>query len=313
MAFEKIDKNSWKRKEYFEHYFTAVPCTYSMTIKVDITQIKKKGMKLYPTMLYYIATIVNRHSEFRTAINHEGVLGIYDEMIPCYTVFHEDTETFSDIWTTYMPDFDAFLMAYESDMRQYKSNHEMIGKPKQSSKKPFKFDSKLNLKVEYTTIDADYETEHKEEFEKLTESVMETVSEYGCKDTGVSEYRDKIEEYKNAKILFGIKTPAGKESAGLSMGYVSEWHQYYVLEVEGKIEFADFAIFSSSSNNVENEKVNVLDKNRRWFLIDRVDRTKLATGNELLHKADTKTQGNPQQQKQVVVYKQKEYNEENLG
>ena len=129
MAFEKIDKNSWKRKEYFEHYITDVPCTYSMTIKVDITQIKKKGMKLYPAMLYYIATIVNRHSEFRTAINHEGVLGIYDEMIPCYTVFHEDTETFSDIWTTYMPDFDAFLMAYESDMRQYKSNHEKIGKP----------------------------------------------------------------------------------------------------------------------------------------------------------------------------------------
>ena len=177
-----------------------------------------------------------------------------------------------------------------------------------------KIDSKLNqVKVEYTTLDADYETEHKAEFEKLTESVMETVSEYGCKDTGVSEYRDKIEEYKNAKILFGIKTPAGKESAGLAMGYVSEWHQYYVLEVEGKIEFADFAIFSSSSNNVENEKVNVLDKNRRWFLIDRVDRTELATGNELLYNTDTKSQENPQRQKQVVLYKQKEYIEENLG
>lgn len=185
---------------------------------------------------------------------------------------------------------------------------------KQSSKKPFRFDSKLNqVKVEYTTIDADYETEHKAEFEKLTESVMETVSEYGCKDTGVSEYRDKIEEYKNAKILFGIKTPAGKESAWLAMGYVSEWHQYYVLEVEGKIEFADFAIFSSSSNNVENEKVNVLDKNRRWFLIDRVDRTELATGNELLYKSDTKSQENSRQQKQVVPYKQKEYIKENLG
>ena len=129
MAFEKIDKNSWKRKEYFEHYFTDVPCTYSMTIKLDITQIKKKRMKLYPAMLYYLATIVNRHSEFRTAINQAGELGIYDEMIPCYTIFHEDTETFSDIWTTYIPDFEAFLMAYESDMRQYKNNHEMIGKP----------------------------------------------------------------------------------------------------------------------------------------------------------------------------------------
>ena len=46
MAFEKIDKNSWKRKEYFEHYFTDVPCTYSMTIKLDITQIKKNGTKI---------------------------------------------------------------------------------------------------------------------------------------------------------------------------------------------------------------------------------------------------------------------------
>ncbi|WP_374111459.1 CatA-like O-acetyltransferase, partial [uncultured Phascolarctobacterium sp.] len=27
MVFEKIDRNSWKRNEYFEHYFTNIPCT----------------------------------------------------------------------------------------------------------------------------------------------------------------------------------------------------------------------------------------------------------------------------------------------
>ena len=48
-----------------------------MTVNLDITQIKKKRMKLYPAMLYYLATIVNRHSEFRTAINQVGELGIY--------------------------------------------------------------------------------------------------------------------------------------------------------------------------------------------------------------------------------------------
>ena len=42
MVFEKIDKNSWNRKEYFDHYFASVPCTYSMTVKVDITQIIKR-------------------------------------------------------------------------------------------------------------------------------------------------------------------------------------------------------------------------------------------------------------------------------
>lgn len=129
MRFEKIDRNSWERKEYFEHYFMNVPCTYSMTVKVDITNIKKKQMKFYPAMLYYITTIVNRHSEFRTAINQAGNLGIYDEMIPCYTIFHKDTETFSNLWTTYMPDFEAFLAAFESDMQQYGNEHGIVGKP----------------------------------------------------------------------------------------------------------------------------------------------------------------------------------------
>ena len=55
MQFEKIDRSCWTRNEYFEHYFTNVPCTYSMTVKMNITPIKKKGIKLYPAMLYYIA------------------------------------------------------------------------------------------------------------------------------------------------------------------------------------------------------------------------------------------------------------------
>ena len=228
---------------------------------------------------------------------HENV-----DTTTCLSVINDQNET----WKNFVSDTNNNTV---SKLKEF-----LLTKPASSSKKLFKIDSKLNqVKVEYTTIDADYETEHKAEFEKLTESVIETVSEYGCKDTAVSNYRDKIEEYKSAKILFGIKTPAGKESAGLSMGYVSEWHQYYVLEVDGNSEFADFAIFSSSSNNVENEKFNVVDKNRRWYLIDRVDRTELASGNEVLHNADTKPQGAFQQQKQVVWCKREEEIGENLG
>lgn len=39
LEFQKIDKENWARKNYFEHYFKDVPCTYSMTFKLDITQI----------------------------------------------------------------------------------------------------------------------------------------------------------------------------------------------------------------------------------------------------------------------------------
>jgi chloramphenicol O-acetyltransferase type A len=128
MTFDIIDVDKWNRKEYYNHYFSKVPCTYSITAKIDITKIKEKKQKLYPAMLYYIATIVNRHSEFRTAINEKGKLGVYSEMIPCYTVFHKDTETFSNIWTEYIPNYDDFSAAYELDLLKYGKNKKMIGK-----------------------------------------------------------------------------------------------------------------------------------------------------------------------------------------
>ena len=47
MQFTKIDINNWTRKEYFDHYFDNTPCTYSMTVKLDISKLKKDGKKLY--------------------------------------------------------------------------------------------------------------------------------------------------------------------------------------------------------------------------------------------------------------------------
>lgn len=129
MEFQKIDRNTWERKEYFEHYFSNVPCTYSMTVKLDITLIREKHIKLYPAMLYCLATVVNRHSEFRVAFNENKELGVYSEMIPCYTVFHKDTETFSDIWTEYTPDLKEFCAAYENDISQYGDQKGITAKP----------------------------------------------------------------------------------------------------------------------------------------------------------------------------------------
>lgn len=129
MIFSKINKSGWNRKEYFDHYYSEVPCTYSMTTKLDITAIIKKNYRLYPTMLYYLGTIVNRHPEFRTGFNKDGELGIYSELIPSYTVFHKDTETFSELWTQYSENYEEFCAAYEDDMEKYGENKGLVGKP----------------------------------------------------------------------------------------------------------------------------------------------------------------------------------------
>lgn len=129
MIFKRIDKERWARREYFEHYLSNIPCTYSITVKLDITQIKKDQRRLYPTMLHRISTVVNRHAEFRTAFNEAGDLGVYSEMHPCYTIFHKDTETFSSIWTEYKPNLDDFCKAYEEDILRYGDRLGLEGKP----------------------------------------------------------------------------------------------------------------------------------------------------------------------------------------
>ena len=118
MGWTKIDRRAWKREEFFRHYHEDAPCFYSMTVSLDVTRLRAAGLRLYPAMLHALSTIVNRHEEFRTAIVG-GAVGVYDVLFPCYTVFHPETETFSNLWTAYRPDYAGFLAAYEEDLRLY--------------------------------------------------------------------------------------------------------------------------------------------------------------------------------------------------
>lgn len=38
-------------------------------------------------------------------------------MLPCYTIFHKDTETFLNIWTVYCKDYEEFCKMYENDLQ----------------------------------------------------------------------------------------------------------------------------------------------------------------------------------------------------
>lgn len=129
MEFRLIDRQNWKREEYFVHYYETIPCTYSMTTKLDITPLITRKVKLYPALLYSVSTIVNRHEEFRTAIDDKGRIGIISEMTPCYTFFHKDTETFSTLWTEYSSDYAKFCKMYEKDILQHSQNKGLIAKP----------------------------------------------------------------------------------------------------------------------------------------------------------------------------------------
>lgn len=79
IKFNRIDLEKWNRREYFNHYTNEVPCTYSLTVNIDITSlratIKEMNKKIYPAQIYMIANAVNQHKEFRMATNPQGELG----------------------------------------------------------------------------------------------------------------------------------------------------------------------------------------------------------------------------------------------
>lgn len=129
MTFTPLDMKDWPRREHYIHYMQRVPCTYSMTVQLDITAIRDQGLKLYPAMLYCIAREVNRRYEFRMRLDAGGVPGYFDVCHPCYTVFHRDTETFSNIWTEYAPDYAGFEAAYSADLKQYGDCRAFSAKP----------------------------------------------------------------------------------------------------------------------------------------------------------------------------------------
>ena len=85
MDYTVVDMSAWPRREHFEHYMSAVPCTYSMTTKLDISNLRRRQMKLYPTMLYLLTRTVNAHEPFRMALREgELVLRRYGDDLERY-------------------------------------------------------------------------------------------------------------------------------------------------------------------------------------------------------------------------------------
>lgn len=124
-SFHIIDKSTWERTIYFDYYYSQIKCKYNLNANIDITHLvseqKRRGIRFFPTMLYVIMKAVNQNKEFRMSFNVNGELGYWEEVVPCYTLFHPGTRTFTDIWSEYYDDFDTFYHTVVEDMEKYRN------------------------------------------------------------------------------------------------------------------------------------------------------------------------------------------------
>jgi chloramphenicol O-acetyltransferase type A len=109
---EPIDLASWNRAELFAHYRTAVPCTYAISVEVDVTELtaalRNSSRKTYAAQAWALAAVVNRHPEFRLTVDAEGRPATWPVLHPSFTVFNPARETFAAVWTPFQEDFAPF-------------------------------------------------------------------------------------------------------------------------------------------------------------------------------------------------------------
>ncbi len=128
-AFIPINLDRWPRREHFQHYYNQVPCSFSLTTKLDISRLKENKTPIQPALLFSITKIINRYPEFRLTFDTNHQLGYYEYLIPCFTFFHPQTQTFSTIWTDKQEDFASFLRQYRQDIASFGNNLHLEGKP----------------------------------------------------------------------------------------------------------------------------------------------------------------------------------------
>lgn len=124
-TFHRIDRETWERSIYFDYYYNQVKCKYNLNANIDITALigfkNTRQLKFFPTMLYAVMLAVNRNREFRMGFDETGELGYWDEVVASYTLFHEETKTFTDIWSEYSEDFPTFYQTVVNDMDRYRN------------------------------------------------------------------------------------------------------------------------------------------------------------------------------------------------
>ncbi len=125
-----IDLSTWARRQHFEHYRRAVPCTYSMTVELDVTRfveaLERSDRKTYVAQIWAIATVVNRHDEFRTCEDADGRPSLWPVVHPAFTVLDPDRETFSCVWVPYREDFAAFHAAASAVLAEHRGATDMF-------------------------------------------------------------------------------------------------------------------------------------------------------------------------------------------
>ena len=131
MNYRIVDQDRYYRRGVFRHFSEDCKCSTSMTARVDVTEwvkySRETGTKFYINFLYLLSKVLNSREDYRMGWLWESrELICYDQINPTQYVFHEDTETCTPVYTTYVDDYAEFYRNALNDVERAKETREYM-------------------------------------------------------------------------------------------------------------------------------------------------------------------------------------------
>lgn len=122
--YRKIDMEQWPRKEHYLYYTDKLKVEFTMTAQLRVEKLlaycHRRGYRFYAAFIALASQVVNSLENFRMFKNDEGELCVWDYVVPNYTIFHKDDQTFSDCWSEYCEDPARLYQTIVADMERFK-------------------------------------------------------------------------------------------------------------------------------------------------------------------------------------------------
>lgn len=130
MNYTAIDLNEWSRGNLFRFYIDKLRIVTSLTVNIDITNLKAYSMKMYvefyPLMLWAVSKVINSHDEFKYSWGEDGTLIKWDYVSPSYAGFHKEDENFTKMVTEYSEDLFEVYGRVMADRERYKNDRAVL-------------------------------------------------------------------------------------------------------------------------------------------------------------------------------------------
>ncbi|ADY26389.1 Chloramphenicol O-acetyltransferase [Deinococcus proteolyticus MRP] len=114
---QPLDLATWPRAATFQHY-RAHPCTFNVTAEVDVTALKAAPVPFASALIYVICQAVNALPALRMTLQ-EGQPGYWEQILPTYTVFRPESQTFAVLWTELGDSYADFQTRFRADAQAH--------------------------------------------------------------------------------------------------------------------------------------------------------------------------------------------------